>query len=92
MLEFKRAEGDFAFGMPAEDPHLTDRSAKAAKIIANPGNFKVCESCDSIVTARVALCPNCNGYRFNAEPEAVIEQARLLAARAQTSVTHEDLQ
>lgn len=78
--------------MASEDPHLSDRSAKAAKIIAQPGSYKVCESCDSIVTARVALCPNCNGYRFNEDPLAVIEQARLLAARVQTSVTHEDLQ
>lgn len=75
-----------------EDPHLSERSAKAAKIIAKPGLFKVCESCDSIVALRVALCPNCNGYRFNADPAVVVEQARQLAARAQTTVTHEDLQ
>ncbi len=78
--------------MPMEDPHLTDRSEKAAKIIAQPGNFKVCESCDSIVARRVALCPNCNGYRFDEEAAAVIAQAKSLAARAQTTVTHDDLQ
>lgn len=78
--------------MSSEDPHLTDRSEKAAKIIAQPGNFKVCESCDSIVTRRVALCPNCNGYRFNEDAETVIAQAKSLAARAQTTVTHDDLQ
>lgn len=78
--------------MPPEDSHLSERSEKAAKIIAQPGGFKVCESCDSIVTTRVALCPNCNGYRFNEEAGAVIEQARALAARAQTTVTHQDLQ
>jgi hypothetical protein len=78
--------------MSAGDPHLTERSERAAKIIAQPGDFKVCESCDSIVTARVALCPNCNGYRFNPDAEAVIAQARALAARAQTTVTHDDLQ
>ncbi len=78
--------------MPSEDPHLSERSEKAAKIIAQPGSFKVCESCDSIVAKRVALCPNCNGYRFDDEPARVIEQAKILAGRAQTSVTHEDLQ
>ena len=78
--------------MPSEDFHLSERSEKAAKIIAQPGNFKVCESCDSIVARRVALCPNCNGYRFDEEPDRVIEQAKALAARAQTTVTHEDLQ
>jgi hypothetical protein len=78
--------------MPPEDPHLTERSEKAAKIIAEPGQFKVCEGCDSIVTRRVALCPNCNSYRFDESPEAVVAQAKALASRAQTTVTHEDLQ
>jgi hypothetical protein len=78
--------------MPPDDPHLSERSEKAAKIIAEPGSYKVCESCDSIVARRVALCPNCNGYRFDGQATRVIEQARLLAARAQTTVTHEDLQ
>jgi hypothetical protein len=78
--------------MPPDDPHLSERSEKAAKIIAEPGHYKVCESCDSIVARRVALCPNCNGYRFDGHTARVIEQARLLAARAQTTVTHEDLQ
>ena len=78
--------------MAPEDSHLSERSEKAAKIIAQPGNFKVCESCDSIVARRVALCPNCNGYRFDDEPDRVIAQARALALRAQTTVTHEDLQ
>lgn len=77
--------------MPSEDPHLAERSERAAKIVALPGNYKVCESCDSIVTARVALCPNCNGYRFNADIDAVVAQARALAGRAQTTVTHDDL-
>ena len=74
-----------------EDSHLKDRARKAEKIIANPASFKVCEGCDSIVTARVATCPNCHGYRFNEQPEAVVEQARLLASRAQTSVVADDL-
>jgi hypothetical protein len=78
--------------MPPEDPHLSERSERAAKIIADPGSFKVCEGCDSIVAKRVALCPNCNGYRFDGDPARIIEQAKALAARAQTTVTHEDLQ
>ena len=71
---------------------MSERSERAAKIIAEPRSFKVCEGCDSIVARRVALCPNCNGYRFDDEPDRVIEQARTLAGRAQTTVTHEDLQ
>ena len=77
--------------MTTENAHLADRAARAEKIIAAPGNFKVCEGCDSIVTARVVDCPNCHGYRFDESPERVVEQARLLATRPQQSVTAQDL-
>jgi hypothetical protein len=78
--------------MSEPNEHLSERARKAAKIIAEPDKFKVCEGCDSIVAARVATCPNCNGYRFNEEAEAVIEQARLLGSREQQSVIAEDLE
>ena len=68
-----------------------DRAARASKIIANPDGYKVCEGCDSIVTERVATCPNCFGYRFDENAEAVIAQATLLASREQRSVTAQDL-
>ena len=71
--------------------HLEDRARKAEKIIADPTQFKVCEGCDSIVAARVVICPNCYGYRFNEESGAVIEQAKLLGTREQTSVIAQDL-
>jgi hypothetical protein len=77
--------------MQKGDPHLNERAQKAEKIIAQPGNFKVCEGCDSIVASRVALCPNCNSYRFDSDSESVVLHARLLATRAQTSVTAQDL-
>jgi hypothetical protein len=74
-----------------DNAHLADRAARAEKIIAAPDNFKVCEGCDSIVTARVVSCSNCHGYRFDESPERVVEQARLLATRPQQSVTAQDL-
>jgi len=77
--------------MMPEDCHLKERARKAAKIIAKPTEFKVCEGCDSIVAARVATCPNCHGYRFDEKPESIVAQARLLASRAQTSVVADDL-
>ena len=70
---------------------LLERARKAEKIIERPADFKVCEGCDSIVTSRVATCPNCHGYRFDENAESVVSQARLLASRAQTSVVAEDL-
>ena len=77
--------------MSTDNAHLADRAARAEKIIAAPDNFKVCEGCDSIVTARVASCPNCHGYRFDESPGRVVEQARHLAMRPQQSVTAQDL-
>lgn len=74
------------------DSQLQDRRARARKIVEAPQNFKVCEGCESIVTARVVTCPNCHGYRFDASAERVVEQANLLASRPQQSVTSEDLE
>ena len=68
-----------------------DRSRKAEKIIADPSKFMVCEGCDSIVAARVSVCPNCYGYRFDPCAETVISHARFLATREQQSVIAEDL-
>ena len=72
--------------------HLEDRAARAKKIIGEPGKFKVCEGCDSIVTVRVVTCPNCHGYRFDETPGRVVEQAGILASRPQQSVTSADLE
>jgi hypothetical protein len=68
-----------------------NRAATAAKIAANPEGYKVCEGCDSIVGSATALCPNCHSYRFDAAPQRVIEQARILGSREQRSVTADDL-
>lgn len=74
------------------DPHLAERAVRAQKIIAAPQNFKVCEGCESIVAARVVTCPNCHGYRFNEDSQAVVEHAQALASRPQQSVTAQDLE
>jgi hypothetical protein len=70
---------------------IHDRARRALKIMASPYLYKLCEGCDSIVTLRVANCPNCHGYRFRESPGDVIRQARLLASREQRSVTASDL-
>jgi len=67
------------------------RLAKAKEIATNPVAYKVCEGCDSIVTAEVVICPNCHGYRFDADPGRVVDQAVELGTREQRSVTAEDL-
>jgi Zn finger protein HypA/HybF involved in hydrogenase expression len=74
------------------DGHLAERLARAQKIIESPQQYKVCEGCESIVTRRVATCPNCHGYRFNLDEGEIIAHAKLLASRPQTSVTESDMQ
>lgn len=77
--------------MPQENAHLSERAQKAAKIVAQPGDYKVCEGCESIVRLHVVTCPNCHGYRFDDESGTVVAQAKLLATREQRSVVEEDL-
>lgn len=72
-------------------PSLNPRARQAAAIAGKPRSYKVCEGCDSIVTRRVVICPNCSSYRFNTRKQAVIDQALLLGSREQTSVSAEDL-
>jgi hypothetical protein len=74
----------------AEIP-VNSRADKARQIAASPADFQVCEGCDSIVGARVSLCPNCHSYRFDTSSNRVVEQAMMLGAREQQSVTAEDL-
>jgi Zn finger protein HypA/HybF involved in hydrogenase expression len=70
---------------------LSERAAKAAKIMEEPHLYMVCEGCESIVTLKVATCPSCHGYRFNPDPAAIIAQAKILGSREKTSVLSEDL-
>lgn len=72
-------------------PALHARARQAAEIVGRPQHYKICEGCDSIVARRVAICPNCSGYRFNTGRQAIIDQARLLGSREQTGVTAQDL-
>jgi hypothetical protein len=70
---------------------LTERAKRAAQIVASPIHYKVCEGCESIVTAQANTCPNCHGYRFDSDAERVISQAKLLGSRPQSSVRPDDL-
>jgi len=67
-----------------------DRANAAAKILAKPGDYKVCEGCGSIVLKKALLCPNCHAYRFDESTPLVIKQAELLGSREAASVTKED--
>ena len=77
--------------MSQKDSSTSDRSRQAAKILEKPADYKLCEGCGSIVTARTTACPNCHAYQFDLTPSRVIEQARALAQRSASSVLSSDL-
>jgi hypothetical protein len=71
-------------------PEMEDRKRRAQKIIDDPGKYKVCEGCESIVVAKAATCPSCHGYRFDPSAQRVVAQATLLGSRPATSVSWQD--
>jgi len=77
--------------MSKEDPAILDRAKRARRIVRNPGQYKVCMGCDSIVATKVHICPNCHSYRFEVDEQFVIAQAKALSQREQHSVVAEDL-
>ncbi|NOY00604.1 MAG: hypothetical protein GXP30_12845 [Verrucomicrobia bacterium] len=77
--------------MGKEDPALIERAKRARRIARNPAQYKVCGGCNSIVATKVNLCPNCHSYRFESDPEYVVQQAKSLSQREQQTVLSEDL-
>lgn len=77
--------------MTEQENSLFDRARRAQKIVENPGKYKICEGCESIVATKVNICPNCHSYRFEEDADCVIRQARALGSREQQSVITEDL-
>lgn len=71
---------------------MRPRQVIGAQILADPGNYCVCEGCGSILVARLRrACPACGGYKFDASEARVIAQATLLASRPSESVVDEDM-
>jgi len=71
---------------------LAARAERAAQIAQRPELYKVCEGCESIVVREAATCPNCHGYRFDADHDRVRSQAEILGKRLPTSVPPSELQ
>ncbi|MEZ5304041.1 MAG: hypothetical protein R3F11_25880 [Verrucomicrobiales bacterium] len=68
--------------MADQKPHdlsSDERARQADKIVRDPKKYKVCLGCDSIVVEKVSICPNCHGYRFDSDQEAVV--SKLAGAR-----------
>ena len=77
--------------MAQEKTALAVRAKRARRIVKNPALYKVCDGCDSIVAAKVNICPNCHAYRFEIDADFVVNQAKALSTREQNSVVAEDL-
>ncbi len=77
--------------MTEQENSLFDRARRAQKIVENPGKYKICEGCESIVAVKVNICPNCHSYRFEENEDCVVRQAKALGSREQQSVITEDL-
>lgn len=77
--------------MAQVDPALMERAKRARRIVRNPEQYKVCLGCESIVAAKVSICPNCHSYRYETGEQQVVQQAQLLSRREQHSVVAEDL-
>jgi hypothetical protein len=75
----------------ANNESLAARGERAAQIAREPGRYKVCEGCESIVVREAATCPNCHGYRFDGDEERVVSQAGILGKRLPTSVPPSEL-
>ncbi len=71
---------------------LQERLQRADKIIRDPGSYKICMGCESILTAEVPTCPNCHAYRFEVNKTLVIAQARRLSGRERQTVLATDFE
>lgn len=75
----------------SDNESLTARAERAAQIINQPGLYKVCEGCESIVMREATTCPNCHGYRFDSNAARVSSQAEILGKRLPTSIPPSEL-
>ncbi|MEM6278584.1 MAG: hypothetical protein AAF733_03840 [Verrucomicrobiota bacterium] len=91
ILANERLGRTFVVRMTKDDTALADRAKRARRIVKNPSLYKVCFGCDSIVAAKVNICPNCHAYRFEIGEDFVVAQAKALSTREQNSVVAEDL-
>ena len=68
-----------------------DRREIATTIANDPGSYKLCAVCGSIVDKAAASCPDCYAYRFDTDTSHVADAALDLAVKPQMAVSHFDL-
>lgn len=69
------------------DQERIDEGERLVRAVTEtPGCLRVCMGCGGIVRDTAAICPACEAYRFEEEPERVIQHIREIAARPENSV------
>lgn len=59
-------------------------------VVENWDLFKVCDSCESILTFKSYICPVCAAYRFSNDEETIKQQAKKFRNKPRTSLLNSD--
>lgn len=65
------------------------RRQRVAAMLRQPQSWQICCGCDSVISSRRVLCPNCGAYRFltfEAGPHAVEQAIRRLEKSRHTTL------
>ncbi|MDO4220704.1 MAG: hypothetical protein Q4C88_01105 [Akkermansia sp.] len=62
----------------------------ATTVANDPASYKLCAVCGAVVDRDAATCPDCTAYRFDTDPEHVLNRALDLGSKPRSSVTHLD--
>lgn len=65
-----------------ESIHLKLRERQMNRILDSPAAYKVCDQCQSISKNWVKICPVCHAYRWEFNPEVIVQTAKLIGTNA----------
>jgi len=60
-------------------------------VIDNWNLFKVCDSCDAVVTYKTHVCPNCSSYRFDNSENIIKKQTEIYRKQKKEDLFKSDL-
>lgn len=67
-----------------------DYKEEATTILNDAASYKLCVVCGAIVDKEADSCPDCLAYRFDINPEHVMNQALELGANGSQAISHLD--
>ena len=62
----------------------------ATTVANDPASYKICTVCGAVVDRDAEICPDCSAYRFDTDPDHVLNRALDLGSKPRSSVTHLD--